>query len=104
AIGQVTQKRTGCGGEKLLTDGTVKKGGGVCDGGDSLLIGDSLGISTGGGGWGSMHTKYITDIKTIGAGDRIQVRYAKDERGNASTNCSSCYIKKLWDYGKDATF
>lgn len=48
--------------------------------------------------------KYITNIDSISAGDTIEVRYAKDERGNASTNCASCYIKKLQDYGIEATF
>ena len=102
--GQVTQKNVSCGGEKLVDDGTVKRAGGICDGGNSIVINNTLRVDTGGGGLSSKRPKYVSDIESIGAGDVIELRYAKDERGNASTNCSSCYIKKLKDYGIEAVF
>lgn len=104
ANGQVTQKRVSCGGEELMEDGSVRRGGGICDAGNSLEIDDSLRISTGGGALTSRKPKYISDIESISAGDRVEIRYAKDDRGYASTNCELCYIKKLQDYGVEATF
>lgn len=92
--GQVTQKRTSCGLETLQADGTVKQGLGICDAGNSLKV-DGLQIWTGGGALVAKPPKYITDIESISAGDRVEVRYVKEARGYASTNCESCYVKKM---------
>lgn len=94
AKGQVTKKRTSCSVEILGTDGMITRGGGICDAGNSLEVAE-LQVSTGGGALESPPRKYVTDIKSIHAGDEVEVRYAKDAYGNASTNCKSCYVKKL---------
>lgn len=93
--GKVTVKRTSCGLERLQSDGTVKKGGGICDAGNSLAV-DDVSISTGGGCLCG-HDKYpfyISDIDNVHAGDLVEVRYVKKKDGYKSTDCASCYIKK----------
>lgn len=92
--GTVYTKRTSCGLEQLQSDGTVQRGGGVCDGGNSLTV-DKLRINTGGGSLGSRsYPYYISDIKSIHAGDVVEVKYVLDKSGYANTNCASCYVKK----------
>lgn len=75
--------------------GTVTAGnGGLADAGNHLTV-DGLLISTGGGSLSTNPAKYISDISNIRKGDRVEVRYVKDQQGNANTDCESCYVKKL---------
>lgn len=92
--GKITRKTTSCGREVLQEDGSVKRGPGVCDGGNSLTVEGVL-ILTGSGALGGRSPKYISDISELNAGDKVKVLYALDEGGRASTNCEVCYIKKI---------
>jgi hypothetical protein len=90
--GKITEKQTSCGREILSEDGTLKRVGGICDGGNSLEI-DGVSISTGGGALVPLPV-YTSNIESLHSGDVVEIRYVKDEEGYTSTNCKSCYIKK----------
>lgn len=89
--GVVTLKETSCGGEKLQPDGSIKRFGGLCDGGNWLTI-DAVRISTGGGALRAGPPDRIFDIDSIHPGERVVVRYVKDDDNSWTTNCDSCYV------------
>lgn len=100
--GRVTKKQTSCGLEILSKDGTPERKGGICDGGNYLTV-DDITISTGGGSLGEYGNRpyYITNITNIHAGDRVEVGYVVKQGNHKSTNCSSCYVKKIGSFHKE---
>lgn len=91
--GKITEKRTSCAKEILDSNGQPKSVSWICDSGNGIVIND-ISISTGGGSNPTKRPRYITEIKSLHAGDVVEVRYIKNEYGRASTDCKSCYVKK----------
>lgn len=89
--GTVTGKRTSCGEEKLLDDGTVKRMAGICDAGNGLTV-NGVYVFTGGGAM-TGEKERISDISLIHPGDNVEIRYVQDKYGQFTTNCESCYVK-----------
>jgi hypothetical protein len=90
--GIVTKKYKGCGKETLQSDGSYVKGGGLCDGGNSITLNDKT-ISTGGGALTGKKER-IANTENIHPGDIVEVQYIS-ENGAYSTDCETCYIKLL---------
>lgn len=91
-VGIVTLKRGSCGGEKLQSDGTVKQIAAICDGGNYLTVNNHT-ISTGGGALRGGRPEREFDITNIHPGNWVEIRYAKINDNNLTTNCQTCYVK-----------
>ena len=91
---KITEKRKSCSKEVLDSDGNIETKTWVCDAGNAITV-DGITIYTGGGMLSPRMPTYVTDIDSIHAGDEVEVQYIIDKDKVASTNCKSCYIKKL---------